>query len=194
MNKIFLFLALLIASPAWAEAPTYDIDASHTRIFFRVNHAGFSDLIGEFKEYEGYFTFDSEKPESSTANITLDVDSIETSSKELDVKLMGDQFFNAKQFPAITFKSAKLTKTGENTGRLEGELTMHGITKPFALNVTYNKGAEFMGQYKVGFSATGTLKRSDFGLDKYVPTVSDEVTIEIETEGTRRDVTPPSDG
>ncbi len=190
MKYAFLSLALL-ASPAYAQVPTYDIDASHTRIFFRVDHAGFSDLVGEFTSYDGYFTFDAEKPESSTAEIAIKVDSIETSSKELDGKLVSSQFFNAGKFPEITFKSTKVTKTGEHKGTLEGELTMHGVTKPMLFNVSFNKGADFMGSYKTGFAATGTLKRSDFGIDKYVPTVSDEVRIEIQTEGVRRDVEPP---
>ncbi len=185
-----LFATMLLSTPALAAVPTYDIDHSHTHIQFSVDHAGFSDLIGAFESYRGYFTFDEKTPEASAVEITIDVSSIETSSKELDGKLLGKDFFDAKQFPNIHFTSAKITRTGDNTGTLEGDLTMHGITKPFTFDVTFNKGGEFMGSYKVGFSATGKLKRSDFGLDKYVPTVSDEVTIHIETEGTRRDVTP----
>lgn len=191
MKYLFVFFSLFVAAPAFAEAPTYDIDASHTRIFFRVDHAGFSDLIGEFNEYSGYFTFDENEPERSAVSMTIDVESIETSSKELDGKLLGAQFFDAKKYPEIKFTSAKITRTGGKTGTLEGDLSMHGVTKPFVMNVTFNKGADFMGQYKVGFTATGKLKRSDFGIDKYVPTVGDEVSIEIETEATRRDVMPP---
>lgn len=191
MKYLLAFLLFFSASPALAEAPTYDIDASHTRVFFRVDHAGFSDLIGEFKDYSGYFTFDEKEPERSSVAVTLEVGSIETSSKELDGKLLSSQFFDAKKYPEIKFTSAKIARTGDKTGTLEGELTLHGVTKPFTMDVTFNKGAEFMGMYKVGFTATGKLKRSDFGIDKYVPTVGDEVTIEIETEGTKRDVAPP---
>lgn len=193
MKYLALSAALLLSTPAYAMAPTYDIDHSHTHIQFRVDHAGFSALVGEFESYRGFFTFDEKTPEVSAVDVTIDVSSIETSSKELDGKLLGKDFFDAKQFPDIRFNSVKITRTGDNTGTLEGDLTMRGITKPLTFDVTYNKGGEFMGSYKVGFSATAKLKRSDFGLDKYVPTVGDEVTIHIETEGTRRDVTPPKD-
>lgn len=190
MKYALLSLSLLVSAPALAQAPTYDIDASHTRIFFRVDHAGFSDLVGEFKSYKGHFTFDEKAPETSAAEISIDVASVETSSKELDGKLLSSQFFDEKKFPSITFKSTKVTKTGDNKGTLSGDLTLHGVTKPITFDVTFNKGAEFMGSYKTGFTATASLKRSDFGVDKYVPTVSDEVVIEIETEGTRRDAKP----
>lgn len=191
MKTLFSFLAaLLLASPAFAATPTYDIDHSHTRILFRLDHAGFSQLIGEFKDYEGYFTFDETVPEASSVEISVDVGSIETSSKELDGKLLSKQFFNEKEFPKITFQSAKIKTTGKNTGTLDGDLTMHGVTKPVTFDVTFNKGGEFMGMYKVGFSAKAVLKRSDFGLAEYVPIVSDEVTIEIQTEAVRRDVKP----
>lgn len=190
MKYLFVFLFLIIASPAFAAAPTYDIDHGHTRIFFRVNHGGFSDLIGEFKEYEGYFTFDEMSPEASKADVTLKVGSIQTSSPELDKKLMGEEFFDEEKYPTITFKSTKVTKSSPNTGTLEGILTMHGVSKPLAFEVTLNKSGDFMGTYKAGFSAVATVKRSDFGLDKYVPLVSDEVMIDIEAEATRRDVTP----
>lgn len=193
MKYALLLLFLTLAAPAYAEAPTYDIDHSHTRIFFRVNHAGFSDLVGEFKDYYGYFTFDEKTPEVAEADFSIKVGSIETSSKELDGKLLGKEFFDEKNYPTITFKSTKVTKTGENTGTLEGDLTMHGITKPLVFDVTFNKGGDFMGQYKVGFSAKTTLKRSDFGIDKYVPVVSDEVMVDIETEGVKRDVKPTAE-
>lgn len=191
IRTLFSFLApVFLALPAFAEAPTYDIDHSHTRIFFRLDHAGFSKLVGEFKDYEGYFTFDESVPEVSSVEVALKVRSIETSSKELDGKLLGKQFFNEKEFPKITFRSAKVKVTGKNTGTLDGDLTMHGITKPVTFDVTFNKGGEFMGTYKVGFSAKAVVKRSDFALAEYVPMVSDEVAIEVQTEGVRRDVKP----
>ncbi len=182
-----LIVLLFTAAPAYAEIPRYKIDHEHTRIFLKVNHAGFAMLIGEATQYHGYFTFDESVPEASSISIDIPVIGLRTSSEKLDEKLRGDEYFDAKNHPLITFRSAKIRKTGENTGTVDGDLSIKGVSKPFVLDVTFNKAAEFMGKYKAGFSATGTLKRSDYGLDKHIPAVSDEVIIEIEIEAIRLD-------
>ena len=101
--------------------------------------------------------------------------------------MKNEDFFNVEKFPEMTFKSTGVTVTGENTGDVTGDLTLLGVTKPVTLHVTFNKaGKHPMGdKYAAGFSATGTLRRSDFGMDYGLPMVSDEVELRIEVEGVR---------
>lgn len=166
-------------------ADRYEIDKSHTRILFYVNHLGFSDMIGEFTDYDGYFTFDPQKHEDSKIEITLHPSGIRTSSKALDEKLQGDDFFKSDKFPDIKFSSKKIMATGKDTGVVGGSVSMLGIKKPFTMQVKLNKADynQYTQNFVAGFSATADLKRSDFGMLSYIPAVGDSVRIEIQLEG-----------
>lgn len=179
-----LSAALLAAAPAMA-ADTYTVDKSHTRILFFVNHLGFSDTIGDFTSYEGSFTFDEEKPETSSVDFTLYPEGIRTVSSELDKHLQNKDFFNTAEFPEIRFVSTGIKVTGKNTGDVTGNLTMLGVTKPVVLHVTFNKGDyhTYSKMYVAGFSGNAVIKRSDFGMSNLVPAVSDEVKLLVELEG-----------
>lgn len=185
-KALFTMAALgttVFITPAFA-ADKYEFDKSHTRILFYVNHMGFSDMIGEFTDYDGSFTFDPEKPEDSTIDVTLKPSGIRTSSSKLDEHLQGDKFFKSSQFPTIRFVSNKINVIDKNNGEAIGNVTMLGVTKPVTLKVHLNK-ADYRPTSKdfvAGFSATATLKRSDFGMKEYVPMVGDEVRLEVQTE------------
>lgn len=184
ISAIFMLTASLLSVPAFA-ADKYAIDKSHTRILFYVNHLGFSDMIGEFTDYDGYFTFDAEKPQESEIEITLKPKGIRTSSKALDEKLQGADFFKSEQYPEIKFTGGKVNITGKNTGTVNGKVTMLGVTKPTTLNVHFNKADynKYSGDFIAGFSADASLKRSDFGMNSYIPAVGDEVLVKIQIEG-----------
>lgn len=181
-------LAISLPAPAFA-ADKYEFDKSHTRILFYINHLGFSDMVGEFTDYDGYFTFDENKPEDSSIDITLKPSGIRTSSKELDEKLQGEKFFKSDQFPTIKFVSNKVKKTGEKTGEVEGIVTMLGVSKPTTLTVHFNKADyhPYTNNFVAGFSASSTIKRSEFGMKEYLPMIGDEVRIEVQTEGVNLD-------
>lgn len=187
--KKFAAIALLgllsATSPANAAAERYAFDKDHTQIFFSVNHLGFSNSTGKFEEFDGHFTFDPEKPENSSVYVTIKTDEIEIGSDEWEDHLENADFFNAEKFPVMTFTSTKVEKTGEKTGKLTGDLTLLGVTKPVTLDVTFNKVGvhPYSGKQVAGFSATGTLLRSDFGMNYGLPAVGDEVSIRIEVEG-----------
>jgi polyisoprenoid-binding protein YceI len=181
-----LALVLSVASlPAFAAADPYEIDKSHTRILFYVNHLGFSETIGDFTTYDGSFTFDEKKPQDSAVNITLKPASIRTASSELDKHLQNEQFFNTAKFPDITFVSKTVKITGKNTGDITGDLTLLGVTKPVTLKVTFNKADyhPYSKMYVAGFSGSATIKRSQFGMTNLIPAVSDEVRLEVQMEG-----------
>jgi polyisoprenoid-binding protein YceI len=193
MKKIFAFVlaSLLLAGPASAAPQKYTFDSLHTQIVFKVSHLGFSKSQGRFTKFDGGFTFDQEKPTASSLDVTIDANSINMLSTEWDDHLKGDNFFNVKKFPTITFKSKKITTTGENTGNIAGDLTILGVTKPVDLDVEFNK----LGQHPMtkahvaGFSATAYIKRSDFGMNYGVEMgLGDDVAIEIQVEGIREEV------
>lgn len=185
-KNIFSFFAasVFLASSAFA-ADKYEFDKSHTKILFFVNHLGFSESVGEFTDYDGYFTFDPKKPEESKIEVTLKPSGIRTSSTALDGELQGEKFFKSDQFPTITFVSQKATVTGKENGVVDGVVTMLGVSKPVKLKVHFNKADyhPFTKDFVAGFSATAFIKRSEFGMNSYLPMVGDNVRVQIQTEG-----------
>jgi polyisoprenoid-binding protein YceI len=193
MRKTLFALAglAMLATQAQAEAPTakagtYAIDPRHTQVIFAIKHMGLSTFYGRFGAVSGTLTFDPATPERSTLNATIDMTNIQTHVDELDKELK-EGVFNATKFPTATFTAAQIVKTGDNTGTVTGNLTLAGVTKPVTLNVTFNGGRNppipFQ-PYRLGFDATGTIKRSDFGLDHAIWSgmVSDDITLQIECE------------
>lgn len=190
-NITVLLAAIMIyLSPAAAfAADKYEFDKAHTNILFYVNHLGFSDMVGRFTDYDGYFTFDEKKPEESKVEITLKPAGIKTSSDKLDSKLQGDDFFKSAQFPEIKFTNSSIKVTGDNSGELQGTLTMLGVSRPLVLLVHFNKAGyhPISNQYVAGFTASAKIIRSEFGMNSYLPMVGDDVRIEVQTEGVNLD-------
>jgi polyisoprenoid-binding protein YceI len=204
-------LALLLATPAVAQdlppppAGTYKMDLGHTRLLFQVNHLGASNYIALFTEIDGTLTFDPAAPETMTLTATVNPASVETHypDPEIDFNatIAGPEFLDAAQFPAITFTSTNVTLTGAETADVTGDLTLHGVTLPLTLQVTYNGGYganDFdPGGARIGFSAIGSLMRSAYGIGYGIPApgtefgVSDEVKIIIETEFSNPDAKAP---
>tara|TARA_B100001971_G_C18133170_1_gene506000 strand:- start:310 stop:906 length:597 start_codon:yes stop_codon:yes gene_type:complete len=194
--KNLILSAALAASVALAQpalAATYEIETPHTQVIFSVNHLGFSNSHGKFTDYEGHFTFDENNVEASRVDVKIKTDSLNMDHEKWNAHLKNADFFNVEQHPEMHFVSTKVEKTGDNTGTLTGDLTMLGVTKPVTLDVTFNKAGvhPYSKKNVVGFSARGTLKRSDFGMTYGVPGVSDEVNLIIEVEGIRQDTEEP---
>ena len=170
--------------PAAAPAGVYKTDAGHRYITFSYLHLGFSHPSLRWRDLDATLNWNPAAPEKSTVEAVIDVNSIDTGVDALDKHLKSDDFFNAEKYPTMTFKSTGIEKTGEDTGIMTGDLTVHGVTKPVTLNVTFNNGGKnpFGSGYKLGFDATGSLKRSDFGVDRFVPNVGDEIDFVISAE------------
>jgi polyisoprenoid-binding protein YceI len=168
----------------------YKLDEQHTQILFAIKHEGISTFYGRLGKVSGTLNFDSAKPENSALNVSVDTTKIDTHVPELDGSLPND-LFQANKFPTATFVSTGVSKTGDTTGTVTGNLTIAGVTKPVTLKVTFNGGrgtGEPMQPYRLGFDATATLKRSDFGLNHVIwdGFVSDEVILMIEAEAERK--------
>jgi len=174
---------LLVGGVAVAAPVKYDIDPNHTQIVFSWNHFGFSHPAGHFEKIEGDFQFDTVDPTKSSIAVTIPISSMHTGVAKLDEDLQSADFFNAAKFPTATFKSTRVQKVGAHGLKVSGDLTIHGVTRPAVLDVTINKiGKQPMaGRAAAGFDAKTTIKRSDFGIAKYGPIVSDEIAITSET-------------
>ena len=172
-------------------AGVYGLDNTHASLTWKVSHFGLADYTARFTDFDVELDFNPEDPTKSSLNVTVDPASVRTDyptpeKEDFDKKLSkGADWFNAGEFPKITFTSTSIKMTGEDTGEVTGDLTFLGVTKPATLDVTFNGAyAEkpFAGVPALGFSATGTIKRSDWGFDTYVPAIGDEVDLVIEVE------------
>ncbi|MGI8839578.1 MAG: YceI family protein [Caulobacteraceae bacterium] len=159
------------------KAGDYAIEPVHTRILFSLSHLGFSTWYGDFTHASGTARIDPAHPAASSVEVSVPTGSVTTTNSTLDAELKGPDWFDAAKFPAITFKSRQLSVTGPGQGQIVGDLTLHGVTRPVTLQVQFHgAGANPMSHaYTAGFDATGEIKRSDFGVPKYVPMVGDEV-------------------
>jgi len=179
-------IAATKAAPAAAapqvQAGTYKVESNHTLAQFSVNHFGFNDFFGVIPAATGTLVLNPAKGLAGTSlDVSLPVDRIATTTAVLDGELKSAEWLDAAQFPAIRFVSQKVEQTGPRTARISGTVTLHGVSKPLVLNATLGgTGVNPMTKaYTVGFSAKGVIKRSDFGVTKYVPYVGDEVAINI---------------
>jgi polyisoprenoid-binding protein YceI len=207
-------LSALFALPAIAQdmgdlgtppAGTYTTDPAHTRLWFTVDHLGFSTYMALFTKVEATLQFDPENPTAMQVTATVDVGSLETHNDDptydFNAIVSGPDYLNAPAHPLATFTSTKVDLTGDTTANVTGDLTLNGITKPVTLTATYNGGWGHMpldpGGARAGFSVAGTLLRSDFGISNGIPApgtrmgVSDEVRVFIETELNNPDAPKP---
>ncbi|WP_377805646.1 YceI family protein [Azospirillum sp. A29] len=184
---LFAATAVGAVSPAFAAPVNYKIDPAHTAVAFIVNHVGFSNVIGRFNTVGGDISFDKDAVEKSTVSVTIDTTSVDTNHAKRDEHLRSPDFFNAKEFPKMSFKSTKIEKTGDKTGKLHGDLTMLGVTKPVVLDVTFNKdGVSPASKLETaGFSARGTVKRTEFGMKYGAPAIGDDIQLLIEIEAVK---------
>ena len=168
---------------------TYQLDPSHTDVLAQWTHFGFSQPSAQFGISEGALTWDADDVSKSSVQVTMPVTAINSFVAKLDEHLKGGDFFDAGKFPNATFKSTSVAAAGTNKLTVTGDLTIKDITKPVTLDVTLNGAGEhpMLKKQAIGFSATATIKRSDFGVGAYAPNVSDEVQLRITTEGTLAD-------
>ena len=180
-------LAVALASTVTLAAPVdYKIDPTHTATVFSWNHFGFSTPSANFSDIQGVIKVDNAKPANSSVNVTIPLSSVNTNVPALDKEFQEEAWFNAAKYPKITFKSTKVEKKKKKHFKITGDLTVKGITKPVVLDAVLNKQGEHpMAKVPaIGFNATTSFNRSDFGLGNYVPNVGDKITVNITTEAT----------
>ncbi len=182
-----IFSAFLASQSASAEPVKYQLESNHAFVVWTASHFGYSDQMGKFPDVTGEIIFDEKKMSESSVDATIKIDSLVTGSDKFDAHLKSADFFDVKKFPTARFVSKKVTAAGKNKAKVEGDLTLHGVTKPVVLDVKINKkGTSIVTQKEtVGFSATAKINRSEFGIDYAVPGVSDEVKLVIEVEANK---------
>jgi len=176
--------------PADLPAGHYALDRTHASVVGKIKHMGFSNYQFRFTKVDASFDYDPKTPQAAKISVTIDPASIDTATGgdefglKFDKELAGDGWLEANKFPTATFVSTKVEPGAGQTGKVYGDLTLHGVTKPVVLDVTFNGvGSGFApGSVKTGFSAVTQIKRSEFGVSKYVPLVGDDVTLNIEVE------------
>ncbi|HCW47736.1 MAG: YceI family protein [Mixta calida] len=187
MKKIAAPLALSLA--LWtqfghAAAQTYQLNPEHTSVVMSWSHFGFSHPTADISNASGTLVFDSANPEKSKVVVTLPMDTLDTHVDALNKEFKAGEYFNTGTYPQATFRSTRVISKGNQRYDVQGDLTIKGVTKPVTLHATLNKQGEhpMMKKQAIGFDATGTVKRSDFGLKQYIPAVSDEIALTISTE------------
>ena len=183
--KVLALAGLLATAFAAQAAPvSYKLDPGHTMVLFSWSHFGFSNPTANLGLGEGTLVFDAADPAKSSVQVTLPLAKLDTHVGALDEHLKKPDFFDADKYPVVTFKSTRVEALGGNRFKVTGNLTVHGVTRPVVLDARLNKAGQhpMMKVPAIGFDATATIKRSDFGVGAYVPAVSDEIRIRITTE------------
>jgi polyisoprenoid-binding protein YceI len=183
-----LALALAASFGAAAAPVAYKLDPSHTVVLASWSHVGYSHPSANFGHADGTLVYDADDVTKSHVEVTLPLSGLDTFVPKLDEHLRSADFFDAAKYPDIAFKSTMVHDMGGGKLMIMGDLTVHGVTRPVTLDATLNKaGVHPMTKLPaVGFDATTTIKRSDFGVDAYVPMVGDEISIRITTEASAK--------
>lgn len=198
MTRFLLASALALSFSGAAGAATYEIDANHTQVWFTYNHFGYAHLSGRLNQVSGTLEFDPARPAAASIRVELPMSSLSTGVPKLDAHLSSADFFDVEKFPTASFHSTKVAVLAKDRLAVSGELSIHGVTRPVTLAVTINSTAEHRMRKTpaAGFDATATIKRSDFGVDRMAPGVSDEVQLRISMESSvpKAEPAPPAKG
>lgn len=186
-----LVVVLLVGAPVLAA--NYDVDPAHSSVNFQVKHLAISKVNGSFGSFTGTFSFTEGNPESWQAEATIEIASVDTGNKDRDDHLRTGDFFDAEQFPTMTFKSTGVKMSSASEGKLTGELTMRGVTKPVVLDLEYYGSAtDSWGNERVGFSLSGKITRKDWGLtynsvlESGGLVIGEDVKLSLEIEGIKQ--------
>jgi polyisoprenoid-binding protein YceI len=186
--RLLLLLAVCLAQPTAAAAPQeFVIDPVHTRVAFQVSHAGFSNPIGSFSGAQGELRFDPDDWSTAEVRVRIPIASLDLGDGEWRKRILDRTFFDAERFPEARFRSLRVERIDAIRGMLHGELSLHGVTRPLSLDFTFNALKRHPLTFKrtAGFSASGTLRRSEFGMNAWKHLVGDEVRLIIEAEAVR---------
>lgn len=186
-------LTLLAAAGLWtipwnanAEVERYALDPGHSFVTFSISHLGYSMLQGRFNDLEGSFEYDTENPAGSSIKVVIKTASVDTNHAERDKHLRDADFLNVDTFPEASFESTSFVEDGD-TGVLTGSLTLHGVTRPIDVDVTFvGAGEDPWGGYRRGYIGRTTLRRSDFDMSYDLGPAAEEMTLEFNIEGIRQ--------
>ncbi len=181
------------AEPAALRPGQYALDPDHAALLFKIDHLGFSKFVGRFESVKASLDFDEADPTAARIEAIVDMTSLDIANDAFAATLMGPGWFDAEAFPEAVFRSTAIEVTGENRGRMTGDLTLRGATLPATFEVVFNGGGRdrLRGAYVVGFSATGRISRSAYGIDRFGALIADDAAVVIEAEFVRKQRVSP---
>ncbi|MBA2780208.1 YceI family protein [Billgrantia kenyensis] len=181
-------VSLATASQALADDYIVDIEGQHAFIQFKINHLGYSYILGTFEEFEGRFHYDADDLEASSVEMEVQVNSLNSNHAERDRHFLSDDFLSAGTYPTATFVSTGFEPTGDDEGVLTGDLTLKGETREIEMPVTLmGEGEDPWGNYRAGFEGSTNLTLADFGIDMSdFPEVMHELELYVTFEGVRQ--------
>lgn len=197
---LYLLLAILLSGCARLITPDvskglsgiregqYRLDPNHSTLLFKIDHLGLSKFVGRFNRLEASLDFNPARMEEAKLEALVDIASLDVNNPDFAQTLTGRNWLHSAKFPQASFKTVGVELLGAGSANFSGELTLLGITAPLVLRVVFNGGADniLTGRYTLGFEAHGSFRRSDFGMDSYIPAIGDEVILEIHAEFQRR--------
>ena len=188
INSILVAFALLaLFSGSVYAAETYKLDPAHTSVVYRIKYSGVTFVYGRFNGPTGSFVYDEAAPGKSAIEMQVDANNIDTAVAKRDNHLKSPDFFNAAEYPMVTFKSTSVKKLSSDTYQVSGNLTLLGKSRPLTVNAKHTgSGKDPWGNFRRGFETSFTIKRSDFGMDFMLGGVSDEVSITVSVSGIRQ--------
>lgn len=186
ISFIFIISQFFLFSHIAKAADTYHFDKNHTSIIWLASHQGFSKSTGQFVDFDGQVMLDEENPANSSVEVTIQIESLFTGIEKFTKHLLSKDFFIASEFKTAKFVSNKVEITGDKQAKVHGDLTMLGISKPLTLDVVLNR-IDYDKDRTAGFSVTGQIKRSEYGMTFAIPNIPDEVDLLIEAEIIRKE-------
>jgi polyisoprenoid-binding protein YceI len=184
---IFSIVLLSLTLPLQAADYKLDTKGAHAFIQFKIKHLGYSWLLGRFNKFDGSFSYDEKNPAAAKTRITIDMASVDSNHAERDKHLRGEDFFDVSKYPKAEFISTSYEDKGNGKAILNGNLTMHGVTRPVSLEVEHiGHGPDPWGNYRRGFAATTSLALKDYGINYNLGPASKEVELFISVEGIKQ--------
>lgn len=170
--------------PTQVRPGAYVLDPDHGKVTWSVSHLGYSTYYGQFTGLTGTLTLDPKAPDKSRLEVSVPLSGVSTGSSRLNEHLAAPDFFDTTKFPSATFTATAVEPTSPTTARITGDLTLRGVTRPLAIDATFNQAGihPVDKRYTVGFDGRAMVKRSDYGVNAYLPALGDEVSLRIEGE------------
>jgi polyisoprenoid-binding protein YceI len=185
-NLAYGLAAALLLAGGTVQAADFKVDPAHSFVRFKIQHLGYSWMWGGFNDVEGEFSYDAADPGASRIDITIRTASVDTNHAERDKHLRSDEFLDVGKYPTATFKSTRFTPNGAG-GKLEGELTLHGVTRSIVVDVEkIGEGPDPWGGYRAGFLGKTSITRRDFDMGYNLGPKSESMLFELGIEGVRR--------